>query len=130
MCLSAGLVSTSSPSAVHSATPSMAALNIARYCSSLARSAASASLRLVMSRASASAMESNARLRRPSSSGPLSPLRAARLPVAICSAALTSRAVRRVSRKWKTSHIVSASAVTHPAQYSACRVTCARASAL
>ena len=43
---------------------------------------------------------------------------------------LTSRAVRRVSRKWKTSHIASASAVTHPAQYSDCWMTCARASAL
>ena len=38
--------------------------------------------------AMASAMESNARLSRPSSSGPFSPLRAARFPAASCSAAL------------------------------------------
>ena len=43
-----------------------------------------------------------------------------RLPAASSSAARTSRAVRRVSRKWNTSHIASASAVTQPAQYSDC----------
>jgi hypothetical protein len=69
-----------------------------------------------MSVAIASAIASKARPSRPSSSLPVRPLRAARLPDASSSAACTSRAVRRVSRKWKTSHMKKASADTHPAQ--------------
>ena len=246
---SAGLVSTISPAAFHSARPSIDALNIERYCSSLARSASSATLRPVMSRASArmrscppmvtrlpntscqrsvpslllpchstrSCSPATARAMRPSAvfaactarspvpsvptsscaellariaerrarlgidvddgagvdvvhenrvlggvedraiaflghaqrlggalalgdvlrsrvcvSATLAPsrrtrgsagrarrcrcrsLRAARLPAASSSAARTSRAVRRVSRKWNTSHMASASAVTQP----------------